>query len=105
MKQYIDKSTLVAEIKKRIKECDKLANAAADNNLSNTQQANELLIRQYTSLLHFLDTLEVKEVDLDEEFDRYCDNLYLIDLENEPYAELFECAKHFYDLGLKAGGE
>lgn len=67
MTQYIDKSTLVAEIKRRIKECDKLANAAADNNLSNTQQANELLIRQYTSLLHFLDTLEVKEEILDKE--------------------------------------
>ena len=65
MEKYILKSALVAEIEKRIKECDKLADAAADNNLSNTQQANELLIRQYTSLLHFIDTLEVKEVDLE----------------------------------------
>ena len=46
--------------------------------------------------------LEVKEVNLDEEFNKYCDNLYLIDLENEPYAELFECAKYFFELGLKA---
>lgn len=61
--ELIDKSALAAEIEERIKECDKLADAAADNNLSNTQQANELLIRQYTSLLHFLDTLETKEVE------------------------------------------
>ena len=49
----------------------------------------------------YKENLEVKEVDLDKEFDKYCDNLYLIDLENEPYAELFECAKHFFELGLK----
>ncbi len=69
MTQYIDKSTLVAEIKRRIKECDKLASAAADNNLSNTQQANELLIRQYTNLLHFLDSIEVKEIHEDIDVD------------------------------------
>ena len=46
--------------------------------------------------------VEVKEVDLDKEFDKYCANLYLSDLENEPYAELFECAKHFFEFGLKA---
>ena len=51
---------------------------------------------------HLKNSLEVKEVNLDEEFNKYCDNLYLIDLENEPYAELFECAKYFYELGLKA---
>lgn len=62
MTRYINKADVVAEIERRIKECDKLDDAAADNNLSNTQQANELLIRQYTSLLYFLDTLEVKEI-------------------------------------------
>lgn len=49
----------------------------------------------------YKENLEVKEVDLEKEFDRYCENLYLIDLENEPYAELFECAKYFFELGLK----
>lgn len=100
MKQYIDKDIIVAELKHRIKECNKLADAAADHNLHNVLEANELLIRQYTSLLNFLDTLEVKEVDLDKEFDKYCENLYFIDLKNEPYAELFECAKYFFELGL-----
>ena len=61
MELYSKKADIVVEINKRIKECDKLADAAADNNLSNTQQANELLIRQYTSLLYFLDTIEVKD--------------------------------------------
>jgi len=102
MTQYINKAAIAAEIKERIKECNKLADTAADNNLHSTLEANKLLIRQYTSLLSFLDTLEVKEIDLDEEFNKYCENLYLIDLENDPYAELFECAKHFFKLGLNA---
>ncbi len=69
MEQYIKKSDVVAWIEKRIKECDKLADAAADNNLPNTLQANELLIRQYTSLLHFINNLEVKEIHEDIDVD------------------------------------
>lgn len=65
--KLIDKSAIVDEIKSRIKESEKLADVAADNNLHNTLEANKLLIRQYTSLLSFLNTLEVKEVDLEKE--------------------------------------
>ena len=92
MEQYISKSALVAEIERRIKE----------RNIQMKQGCWVSSTYMYEDLLDFLDTLEVKEVDLDEEFNRYCDTLYLIDLENEPYAELFECAKHFFKLGLKA---
>ena len=99
MEQYIPKSALIAEAEKRIKtnkEC-MLGLRNLDYYQGKVDALNEVLA--------FLDTLEVKEVDLDEEFDRYCANLYLIDLENEPYAELFECAKYFYELGLKAKGK
>lgn len=106
MTQYIKKSEIVAEIKRRIKECDKLADAAADNNLSNTQQANELLIRQYTSLLHFLDTLEVKEVNLEKELDEW---IKYGPHTNYPWCTIPDAiritAEHFYELGLKAKGE
>lgn len=122
MEKYIPKSAIVEEIERRIKECDKLADAAADNNLPNTQQANELLIRQYTSLLHFIDTLEAKDVDLGQEIKNRIDSLsnlycYMEDLFNgneeegvypipeKVTNELFEFAKHFYELGLKAKGE
>ena len=80
MAQYIDKSAIVAELEKRIKECNKLAEAAADNNLSNSLQANELLIRQYTSLLNFLDTIETK--DLDEIIKNAEDHAYFAGSEN-----------------------
>ena len=63
-----------------------------------------VVMAELKHLLSFIDSLQEKPMseDLEAEFDRYCDTLYLIDLENEPYAELFECAKYFFELGLKA---
>lgn len=90
MEQYINKSTLVAEIKTRIETYNK-GYANGDDRRADALE----------TFLHDIDFLEVKEVDLDAEFDKYCETLYLIDLENEPYSELFECAKYFYELGLK----
>ena len=62
-----------------------------------------IVMSELKHLLSFIDSLQEDPVseDLEAEFDRYCDTLYLIDLENEPYAELFECAKYFFELGLK----
>lgn len=105
MKQYINKAAIMAEVKSRIKESEKLANVAADNNLSNTLQANELLIRQYKSLLYFLDTLEIKEVDLEKEFDNYTKDILACDVQFEPFTHLYNCAKHFFELGIKSKGE
>lgn len=90
--ELIDKSALIAEI-------EKMKNRAHPNS-----EWNHGYVASCEKILSFLDTLEVKEVDLSEEFDKYCSNLYLIDFENEPYAELFECAKYFFNLGLKQKG-
>lgn len=100
--ELIDKSALVAEINKRIKECDKLADAAADNNLHSTLEANELLIRQYKSLLYFLDTLEVKEVDLEKYYHDFLQKEWFDKDCNRTISEMMAfTAKHFYELGLK----
>ena len=85
MKQYIDKSALVAEIERR----------------KQTWQHQD---QQYVNggkdvcdyLLGFLDTLEVKEVDLEKEFDKCCEN-YIFDDECDVYI-----ARRFFELGLKA---
>lgn len=97
--KLIDKSALVAEIEK-LK--SNLIYGACSSQIAMETCCKE---EAYNEVLSLLNTLEVKEVDLDAEFDKYCETLYLIDLENEPYAELFECAKYFYELGLKAKGE
>jgi hypothetical protein len=55
-------------------------------------------------LLRVLDTLETKEVDLEKEFDRYCDckNLSAIDIEEAPFTEMYACARYFFELGFNA---
>ena len=51
------------------------------------------------SILSFLDTLEVKEVDLDKEV-----TSYILDNTRDGYfrADIHDVAEHFYELGLKA---
>lgn len=49
--------------------------------------------------------IEVKEADLEKEFDGYIKPITAQDIKDEPFTQLFACAKHFYELGLKAKGE
>jgi hypothetical protein len=92
MKLYIDKALVVAEIEKRIKinkEC-----MLGLRNLDYYQGKVDAL----NDTLSFIDTLEVKEVDLDTDFGvcwgEYCDCGGNI---ND-----YKVAKHFFELGLKA---
>ena len=101
MKQYIDKSAIVAEIEglKRITftNFDEGVNAAAQ------------------ILLDFLDTLATKEVDLEKEIDNYvnehfseCGDGVLISDASSTELTLLDAtsiARHFFELGLKAKGE
>ena len=66
------------------------------------------------SLLSFLDTLEVKEVDLDfQTFAKEMDAIFVLpssetkNTEENPLNWEYAIAKHFFELGLKAqkGGE
>ena len=45
--------------------------------------------------------IEVKEVDLDKEFDNYTKDILACDVQFEPFTHLYNCAKHFFELGLK----
>ena len=94
MTQYIDKSAVVAEIERRIKEIDEIGICLSPKG-------------HLTNLLCHLNALEVKEVDLEKEIkEEYLkhrcysgkDNMLVI--LNEP--QFNEVAKHFFKLGLKA---
>ena len=61
MPKYIDKSALVAEIKKRL---DKLDNTLIDGNKGYAAVKGA---QQLISLIQYIDTLEVKELDLTNE--------------------------------------
>ena len=82
MTQYIDKSALVAEINKRITD-------APINHIGHQR------VWAYNDVKDIIDTLEVKEVDLEKEFDKCCEN-YMFDDECEVYT-----ARKFFELGLK----
>ena len=108
MAQYIDKSALVAEIKRIIKHSEMVA----DHNT----QITELVSRELDTLYHlisFLDTLEVKKVDYGIEVHKYAQehfNVYddvnktLQTKENKTLLgrkDFEDIAKHFFELGLK----
>ena len=96
--KLIDKADVVAEI----------------NRVLNSYDPNEITSGRYAlvSLRDFLDTLEVKEVDLEKEVDDYvneyfseCDDGVLISDANSMELTLLDItplAKHFFELGIKA---
>ena len=91
MVQYIDKSSLVVEIERRIKtnkEC-----MLGLRNLDYYQGKVDAL----NETISFINTLEVKEVDLDKEIDLVEDKYR--GFESLSRADIIDIAKHFYELG------
>ena len=82
--KLIDKDVLVAEIERRIKVLQK--------NL----YENHKTICHLASLKQSLDTLEVKEVDLEKEIDKIDDAI------PGKREDIEYIAKHFFELGIKA---
>ena len=65
------KEQIKAEIESRIAFAEKCADAACEKNLHSTLEANEMLIRQYKSLLAFIDSLpEGKPIEKDGEIEK-----------------------------------
>lgn len=96
MKQLIDKSALVAEIERRIKEISKEFQESKYIQYTLLGKINAL-----ENLLTFLDTLEVKEVDLEKEYDNeFFKDPIFGKLVNRNAG--ISIAKHFFELGLKA---
>lgn len=91
MKQYIDKSAVVAEIERKIR--TEQGYSSGDAECGYRDCAKEVL--------SFLGTLEVKEVDFEKEFDDYTRNIFYCDVQYEPFTHLYNCARHFYELGLR----
>ena len=95
MAQYIDKDALVVEIERR------------RNDYINSFMTEQVYM--LNNVLDFLDTLEVKEVDLDfQTFAKEMDAIFALpssetkNTEEEPLNWEYAIAKHFFDLGLKA---
>lgn len=105
MGQYINKSALIAEIERLKDEYLKHTN--------NNKFCAEWSRGTLDNILRFLDTFEVKEVDLEKELNYFIEQqkafikddrvveYYTGDSFNHIY-DLEEIAKHFFELGLKA---
>ena len=98
MAQYIDKDALVVEIERR------------RNDYINSFMTEQVYM--LNNVLDFLDTLEVKEVDLDiQTFAKEMDAIFALpssetkNTEEEPLNWEYSIAKHFYSLGLAQKGE
>lgn len=92
MEQYIPKSALVAKIE-RIKE--NANKRGAIGKVSTIVLCNELL--------SFLDTFEVKEVNLEKYYHDFLQKEWFGNLHVRTISEMMAfTAKHFFELGLKA---
>lgn len=106
MVQYIDKSALSAEIDKRKNICKKIV---LDLRTEENKDYYQGKAEAYKETLDLLDTLEVKEVDLEKEVRKFIkDNGTSLEEPDEFLTTLMQLddmvvfAKHFYELGLKA---
>ena len=92
--KLIYKSAVVAEIEARYNECLKRAKIIDDAYWNGKADA-------YRDMLSVLDTIEVKEIDLEKEIDLRIGKLHT----PLHYEELKDFAKHFFELGVKAQKE
>lgn len=105
MTQYINKDALMAEIEKRLH-----ANGAFDTTFDTAWAEDVGMCNAYKSILSFIDTLEVKEVNLEEEIANYINRHYHIKFDETlergndllTTIDFEEIAKYFFELGLKA---
>ena len=100
MTQYIDKVTIETELQRRLKshkeEIEKYSPFHHNLVIDIIGKKEEC-----KDILSFLDTLEVKEVDLEKEINSWIeDNSY----KGELRADVREAAEYFFELGLKTKG-
>ena len=103
MTQYIDKAVIVTVIEKFIAKYKEIS-VGVDKKGNDWVDSVSMLnakIDTLQSLLSIISPLEVKEVDLEKEIDRYCEPIQAWQIQEAPYTNIEKCARHFYELGLK----
>lgn len=108
MTQYISKDALVAEIEKILYASNLEADIASTGDCFNEEVA-EAKYKLCKYIIDKINTLEVKEVDLEKEIDnqiRLLNGVHTMESGTNwyegPYSELVFFAKYFFELGLKA---
>ena len=107
MTEYISKSALVAEMDRRLEELYKLLPNASDVENGTITISEACNTGKYTALESFedyVDTLEVKEVDLEKETKKWWKERLHLNPENQLWMDAHQSivfAKHFFELGLQ----
>lgn len=96
MEQHISKAALVAEIENCINRCNIKKQSCPVN--TQVEAICDNKIYAYKELLSFLNTLEVKDVDLEKEIEEYLSTYWPNEKDLHPF--LGHMAKHFFELGL-----
>ena len=99
--KLIDKDALVAEIESKIEKYTKRGEES-DAKRDGYGMYWGGVLSCLNEVRTLCDTLEVKKVDLEKEFDKYTKDILACDVQFEPFTHLYNCAKHFFELGLKA---
>ena len=98
--ELIDKDALVAEIEKRKKEAE--SNCGGYKSYDE-HRCNACIVDFYEEFLEILDTLEVKEVDLEKYYHDFLQKEWFGNSHVRTVSEMMAfTAKHFFELGLKA---
>ena len=103
MKQYIPKAAVVAEIERRLNELYDLlpdASKVENGSITTSEACNTGKYTALESFRRFLNTLEVKKVDLKKEIENYLSTYWPEKKELHPF--LGHMGKHFFELRLKA---
>jgi hypothetical protein len=101
MAKYILLDALVAKIRKYINNAEVYLKYHHNRN-DKSVYAFEQEKLAMCELLSSLDTLEVKEVDLEKELGKYLDSN---DIEFSHQIKLFEFAEHFFELGMSVSNK
>ena len=102
--ELIDKADVVAEIKRIMDAENESINSFEHHRNTSEKQQYNARMALLERILFLINTLEVKEVDLDEEIERF--------VKSEEFQKASGTikvtnllAEHFFELGLKAKGE
>lgn len=95
--KLIDKDAVVAVIDEIVRGLQKNCNPNPMGNMYECLAAAQIEV--VNLIKDSLDTIEVKEVDLDEEIEKCLKQYHMIAVGKEEFEPI---AKHFFELGLKA---
>lgn len=104
MTQYIPKVTVMSEIENRIDRCNTKKWSCPAN--TQVEAICDNKIHAYKELLSFLNTLKIKDIDLEKEIDSQWKNCAPVDegmgceFANISIEQFANIAKHFVELGL-----